>query len=391
MFDTHILYLGYYCPDELFEELYRQDKDVSVAAHKLEKQLISHLKEHKDVNLTVLSSIAMEERAGVAEKKGWCEDSIQYVWRKRGSGIALSNLRKVYKSVQNWLNQTEGQQRVVLAYAINPTLLWPLFVGRRSVKVVTICTEIPRFRIIPGKAWAVSIKKYISEWFNSRMDGYVFLSKQMNDVTNPKENPYIVIEGFPDIPMEPVFPENDSTRPEKLFYAGYLHKDNGVDVLLDGFSRLSRNDVSLVLCGTGDLVPEIQRLSETDSRICYLGSVTNDRVLKLEREATLLINPRKPDHPLTRYSFPSKTFEYFTSGTPTMMSRLDGIPEEYYQYCYTCDVTSADAFLADLEQVLSISGAERDKNAKSAFEFVVTKKSSAMQVGHLLEYLERLV
>lgn len=392
MFDTQILYLGYYCPDELFEELYRKDKDVSVAAHKLEKQLMSHLQKQEDVTLTAISSIAMTEPTVMAAPEISGEDiSIQYIWRKRGSGIALANLKKVRKYIQNWLHETDGQERIVLTYACNPALLWPLFIGHRPVKVVTICTEIPRFRIIPGKAWVVALKKFISEWFNKRMDGYVFLSKQMNDVTNPNNNPHTVIEGFPDIHTDEIPEMDDGVRLEQLFYAGYLHSDNGIDILLDAFSRLANPDVSLVLCGTGDLVQEIQKRSEMDSRIRYMGSVNNDQVLRMEHEATLLINPRKPDHPLTRYSFPSKTFEYFTSGTAAMMTRLDGVPEEYYTYCYTCDVTSAETLAADLERVLAIPQAERARKAQEAYRFILHEKSSSTQVKRLLEFLKELI
>ena len=38
-----ILYLGYFCTEDLFLELSRIDKDFSIAAHKYEIQLLSNL------------------------------------------------------------------------------------------------------------------------------------------------------------------------------------------------------------------------------------------------------------------------------------------------------------------------------------------------------------
>ena len=55
------------------------------------------------------------------------------------------------------------------------------------------------------------------------------------------------------------------------------------------------------------------------------------------KEAKLLINLRNPEDKYTKYSFPSKTFEYMVSGTPFFTTKLEGIPSEYYNYLYCID------------------------------------------------------
>ena len=60
----------------------------------------------------------------------------------------------------------------------------------------------------------------------------------------------------------------------------------------------------------------------------------------LHKRATALINPRKPNSKITRFSFPSKNMEYLSSGTPMIGYKLDGIPSEYYDYFYTIDDSS---------------------------------------------------
>ena len=63
-------------------------------------------------------------------------------------------------------------------------------------------------------------------------------------------------------------------------------------------------------------------------RIEFLGMLPRTDVLELQSKATILVNPRQPVGDFTKYSFPSKTIEYMASGTPLLMYKLPGIPEE---------------------------------------------------------------
>ena len=58
-----------------------------------------------------------------------------------------------------------------------------------------------------------------------------------------------------------------------------------------------------------------------------MGCVTNDEIVRLQCEATLLVNPRPSDKEFCKYSFPSKTIEYMASGTPVLMTKLPGVPD----------------------------------------------------------------
>ena len=287
------------------------------------------------------------------------------------------------------MRDTKGEERIVLTYATNLALLYPFLFSKKGVKIVTICSEIPQYRILTGGKIQQLIKRTVNTTLNNRMDGYVFFSKHMNEKTNPKNKPYIVVEGLPDIRIteEQI---NRSERNEQIFYAGYLIPENGIETLLDAFLRMQHKNVDLVLCGSGSAVETINEYAKKCDRIKYMGSLPNSEILSMEREATLLINPRKADHLLTRYSFPSKTFEYFTSGTPAVLTRLEGIPEEYYQYCYTCDSNDADALARDLDAVLDIPFEARLEKATEAFRFVREKKSAAAQTQRIVSFLNEI-
>jgi glycosyltransferase involved in cell wall biosynthesis len=80
--------------------------------------------------------------------------------------------------------------------------------------------------------------------------------------------------------------------------------------------------------------------------------------------------------------------EYFASGTPVLMYRLQGIPEEYYSYCYTIKGFSVDEFKESLINVLSIDEQERLALGKKAKEFILTEKTANLQVKRILKFLQ---
>lgn len=388
-----ILYLGYFCTEELFLNLSKKDKDFSVAAHKYEKQLLTNLSKllnPSDIKCISVLSYLKEDSARET-RDSFCGIEIQYVWKERKKTLpSLTAFKNIKQLVSCWLKETDGEERIVVTYATNLLLMYPFLFTKRGVKIVTICSELPQYRIQTGnkiKRWA---KKVVNVKLNKLMDGYVFFSKHMNEKTNPKNKPFIVVEGLPDIRITEKEINSDTSRKEQIFYAGYLIKENGIETLLQAFSRLRHKDVQLVLCGSGDMVKQIEEHTKVNERVKYLGSLPNEEILQLEREATLLINPRKADHLLTRYSFPSKTFEYFSSGTPTVLTKLDGIPEEYYQYCYICDSSDTERLAQDLDTILSIPLKDRLLKARKAYSFVVEEKSASMQVKRILNFLVQL-
>ena len=388
-----ILYLGYFCTEELFLELSSTDKDFSVAAHKYETQLLSNLSNIVGAeNIKAVSILSyLDETATRKEADVFCGIDLRYVWKKREGAIpSLSSIQEVKKHVRQWLRDTEGEERVVLTYATNFILLSPFLYGKKNVKVITICSEIPQYRILTGGKLKRWLKKTVNTKLNNRMDGYVFFSEHMNEKTNPHNKPYIVVEGLPDIRIPEEQINGDVSRREQIFYAGYLIPENGIKTLLDAFIQMQHTNVDLILCGSGNMTEVLQEYTKKCARIKYMGSLPNNEILSMEREATLLINPRKADHLLTRYSFPSKTFEYFTSGTPAVLTKLEGIPDEYYQYCYTCDSTDAETLARDLDAVLDIPFETRLQKAQAAFRFVKENKSAAKQTERIVNFLKEI-
>ncbi len=233
--------------------------------------------------------------------------------------------------------------------------------------------------------------KRTEDYFPS-FDSFVLLTQYMREVVPCNDSQFIVSEG--------IYEETVTHRPIHvsdsedfvLFYGGMLHERFGVKQLVDVFHSISNPKMKLQLCGYGDCVEYVKSLSESDKRIEYLGVIERERVLALEASASLLINPRIPDdNPFTRYSFPSKTMEYFASATPSLIYQLDGIPEEYYRYCYSLDAnhTDSDSLRDKIQEIYSTPISERIKKGQEARHFIIENKNQVIEGKRIFELLKR--
>ena len=387
-----ILYLSYLTEAEVFNRIFEAGLEPSVARQKFETAFMSALLDSKNIkkeDITIISCVPYNAKVTQRLETGqFYDQKIKYVWWTQGIASFLKTMRTVQNAVKKWYIETEGEERIILTYATNPVMLLPIL--SRKCKMITFCSEVPRFRVM-GSSLKAKLKKEYYHFMNERMDGYIFFTKYMDEVCNKKGKPSMVVEGMPSIPEKATHFNSTEKRAEQIFYAGGLNAENGILELLEAFVKLGRKDVTLTLCGTGNVVESVQEYAEKYLNIEFKGNVANTKILELERKATLLINPRKAEGALTRYSFPSKTFEYFLSGTPAILTRLDGIPEEYYEYCYECDSSSADSLKKDLEEILEIPQEERMQKAKEAYRFILAEKTAKMQTEKVIHFLSSIL
>jgi glycosyltransferase involved in cell wall biosynthesis len=143
----------------------------------------------------------------------------------------------------------------------------------------------------------------------------------------------------------------------------------------------------LIICGIGDSEEEICKAADNDTRIDFRGQLPRQEVLQLQREATVLVNPRQNDETFTRYSFPSKTMEYLASGVPVVAYKLDGIPDEYDKYLtYPTGETAQDLAKA-LEGVCALDVATWERVGQAGREFVLNYKNQEIQAKRILDFL----
>ena len=192
------------------------------------------------------------------------------------------------------------------------------------------------------------------------------------------------------VPWERISPREVVLKEEEvrsLLYTGTFQEFGGLRMLVDSFMQTRDSRFRLILCGDGYLRQYVERAAETDKRIIYKGLVNHDEFVHLQRECTLLINPRRPNGNITKYSFPSKTMEYMSSLTPMIGYHLEGIPEEFYPYMFTPKDLTQESLTECINTTLSLSLDILQQKAKAAFKFVSENKNSEVQVKRIIEFL----
>lgn len=253
----------------------------------------------------------------------------------------------------------------------------------RGCQCVGIVTDLPD--MLGGSSFSKNFANFVIRHCTC----YVLLTEAMNDYLNKTGKPYVILEGHSDITMRQRIPAMEKKiRPRVCFYAGGVSKQYGLGNLVDGFRKANIENAQLHIYGPGDYVEELQQIAAEDPRVFYGGMLLNTEIVDKELEATLLVNPRPTDEEYVKYSFPSKTMEYMSSGTPVLTTVLPGMPKEYHPYVYLLEDESADGITEKLREVLANSDEALFEKGKAARDFVLDQKNNVIQAQKILEMLK---
>lgn len=256
-----------------------------------------------------------------------------------------------------------------------------------SYRVTLIVTDLPEF-------YDLRQVSRLHRWFRiknnckisaylKRIDSFVLLTEQMKAPLNVGERPYVVVEGIcgtkTSLPLQPIL------KKKVILYTGTLHYQFGIRRLLEAFSLIDDSSYELWICGAGEAEKEICSCAERDNRIHFFGYVTKAETIRLQQQATLLVNPRSNEGEYTKYSFPSKTMEYMASGVPVVMYKLDGIPNEYDDYLFYVDGCLAQGLKDKIVEVCSLNQKIRCEIGIKMKNFVFEQKNEFAQAKQIIE------
>lgn len=252
----------------------------------------------------------------------------------------------------------------------------------KGCRCVGVITDLPEFL---GSRLSVLLVNFLIR----HCTDYVVLTKAMNSRINKKGKPYVVLEGHADITMEARKPSLAKKGRKRIcLYAGSIHRIYGIGRLVEGFRLAAIPNTELHIYGTGDYRQELEQIAEKDPSIHYGGLILPSQAVEREMEAALLINPRPSDEEYVRYSFPSKTMEYMSTGTPVLTTALPCLPEEYLPYLYLIREETPQGIADALRQVLSYSDEELFAKGSQARRFVLEQRNNVVQAAKVLEMLE---
>lgn len=395
------LFIGRFYPKELLNNLsYFSRGKAGLSNHNFEMSIINGLCQQNGIKLICMtipevysfpySNRRLFTKAESYEYKGHHIRSVGFcnlpIIKEIWSTIALTiNLVKAF-------SKYEGDRIDVIINTPHNELLNAVrsarvFTNKRITQTVVI-PDIPS--LVTAMDKQSKLKGVILKHRNKRSmqmtsdsDGLVLLTEAMMDFVD-KPVKHIVMEGIVDVGTMDVNLKEEIPDKKIILYTGTLRKIFGVMNLIKAFQLVAVVDAELWICGSGDSKEAIEEAEKQDSRIKFFGLVDSQTALKMQHQATILINPRTSDGEYTKYSFPSKTMEYLLSGKSTIINRLPGIPEEYYEYVYTPKDESVEALAECMSDVLSMDTKTRSIRALSGRKFIISSKNSYVQTKRIL-------
>lgn len=400
----NIFYISSLCSPSLFEFVFETSTIKPLqAVHKFYRLLAEGFATHeKSCHIETLSVVPVI--AAIHKKRFWNLSS-EVVGNLRYNYVPMINLPVIknitvfiysFFKVVYWNLLGGRKDKVVICEALNLSVTaGALFACKLTgTKAVAIVTDLPNLMVSISQnqvSLKHSIYNKVVSYLLLNFNGYILLTEQMNEVVNRSHKPYIIMEGLVDTKMVTTTNLLENKASERvLIYAGGIYEIYGIKKLIEAFMQLEGDDLRLHIYGWGEMEKDMPYYMALDKRIIYKGTVSNQKVVDRQLEATLLINPRPSDEEFTKYSFPSKNMEYMVSGTPLVTTPLPGMPKEYTQFVYLFNDESIEGIYKTLKFLLSKPKEELHNFGRKAKEFVLTNKSNYIQAARVIMLLEEI-
>lgn len=388
MENQKIMFVGSIYSDNFANILKRNGLPSSSAGQTFERGLLSGLSEYCDIkclseffapSFPKLNKIYIqEEQFSTAGIHCECISYINLPIIKKISQF-FSYLIKIKRSL--------GAFDSIIIYELTSRQLLSAVIAGRAHKKIVVVPDLPEFMSDNANIIyrvAKRIDRILINWALKYIDGYVLFSPYMKGRLPIGEKPWTVIEGLFS-PNDIIVSQHD-TKKKVLLYTGKIEKWFGLDDLLSAFTRINGSEYELWLCGPGD-IEMVKNYSNKDHRIIYKGCLSHKEVLILQKQTTILVNPRHSFDEFTLYSFPSKTMEYMASGTPTLMCKLKSLPEDYYPYLFFFDDETVDGMSKKIKECLDMDPVVLTQFGHEASLFILSNKTASKQAKKIVDNL----
>lgn len=306
----------------------------------------------------------------------------------------ISRTAELKKEAREWANRYKNEEVTIFVYSMHSPFMTAAKEVKKiipSAKIVLIVLDLPQFMDL-GMNRVKKVLKAI-DWkkiqhLMKSIDKYILYSKHMAEFLKLKDGSWTVMEGSineNDVIDDVVEKDKDVIS---VMYSGVCDLRYGIPELLDAFDLIKEKIYELWITGAGNAVSLIKERAEKDSRIKFYGFLPSRKDLLLkQKQATMMINTRKPDEAASAYCFPSKLFEYMISGNPVLSFDIKGIPEEYFNYLIKMEDVSPKCIAESIKKVAEMSFNERNALGEQSRDFVIQNKNKNAQTKKILEFI----
>ena len=144
--------------------------------------------------------------------------------------------------------------------------------------------------------------------------------------------------------------EERKSQDFRFLYVGKIASYKGVELLLDSFSKLEDQSISLTLCGDGPLSQYVIDKSKNDKRIKFRGKLLKDELSDEYQKADVLVVPSLWEEPFGRIIIEGSQY-----GLVLIGSNRGGIPETIKRMNsgIVFDTTTQDSLLKAMTMLLN--------------------------------------
>lgn len=396
-----ILYISSVCSQTRFNRLVAEGKIASQFQNqKFHNLLLAGLREVCCGKITVFSYYPIQRQfSGNLCYEEEMENDIKYIYPKQIDKPIINHFSKffnTYKALKKFISPDS----IIVCNVMNfDECLAAQSIGKYyGLKVCAIVADVPGLTSgaskQDGARWKhffASIAKPLYVKSSRMYDGYLLLTKAMEEVVNTMHCPSIVIEGFSDTKMKEVTNcKEKKVTPKVIMYAGGVHREYGVEMLVEAFLQCQHTGWELHIYGNGNYVSSLETICRKETSIKYFGTRSNAQIVDAQIRASLLVNPRPTHEEFVKYSFPSKTLECMASGTPFLTTILPGMPDEYFEHVYLLEEESVLGYSKTLEKLFKLSDVDLFKKGESAKTFVLDEKNNIVQAKKFYILLEKI-
>ena len=272
------------------------------------------------------------------------------------------------KYVNNSIPQ-DVANAVVMVDVLNTRLLKEaiFFAKKNKLPIVGICTDSPYNISYTKESYA---KKNVK--LANQLDGYVVLTKPINNLYNTHVKPFIVIDG---VSEENKSANSSPIEGKYIYFGGSLMTKYGIYNLIDAYKELDLKDIKLVICGHHVNKEQLDSAIRDNENIIYLGALDYQKNLDLEKHAYLAVNPRPKMPEVDEYSFPSKTLEFLANGILNIAVNNEYLKENYGDSIIFANSGKPCCLKKAIIDALSLSDEERNKRIEIGKKIAMQRTS----------------
>lgn len=294
-------------------------------------------------------------------------------------------LKKIKKSKIN-------VQKYIIFFGYDLSVLINLIIISkiRNVKILSYTFDTHKIEL---KKYKIFKRRIIDIYFNlgiyflNFIDGIILLNKSAYKELNLSLPFHISRVGID----ENEIIRNAKTTGNKNFiiiYAGTLVDHNGINEILEAINGLENINYEFRIFGKGNLQGNVKDYSKRNQRIKYYGQIKKSQLDNHITQASLLLNIRKPEELISKFSFPSKLVEYMVSGVPVLTTKV--INDK--SFCDSVFIVE-NVNIREIRKKIRIAhsdASEREKRSLFAQEYVKENFEWSKIGKELIDFLEKI-